>query len=202
MKPRTKKYLYVATALFFLALLYALKNTNYFVRAADFIAAFVAFFIIDSLFKLRFRNRHYIIFIFIATTGILFSPLYYWYPNYDKILHLVCPFLICVLIFYLVNRIQGISLPVKLYLVLSIVVSLLAFWELLEFFLDKFYNMQMQGVFVRDVTGMEKYKMIMDRNDDTMIDMLMGTIGSIVFASGQTAGHYIKKLRNKIKNKN
>ncbi len=201
MKPRTKKYLYVVIVLFLLGFLYALKNTSYFVRAADFIAAFVAFFVIDTIFKLRFRNRHYIVFIFIATTGILFSPLYYIYPNYDKILHLVGPFLICILIFYLINRIQGIGLPLKLFLTVSIVVSLLAFWELFEFFLDKVYNMQMQGVFVRDVTGMEKYNMIMDRNDDTMIDMLMGTMGSVVFAAGQTAGHFLKKLKNKIKNK-
>jgi len=200
MKPGVKKYFYIVAALFVLVLLYALKNTSYFVMAADFIAAFVVFFLIDTLFKLRFRNRHYIIFIFIATTGILFSPLYYLYANYDKVLHLASPFLICILIFYLVNRIQGIGLPIKLYLTVSIVVSLLAFWELFEFFLDKVYNMQMQGVFVRDVTGMEKYNMIMDRNDDTMIDMLMGTMGSVVFAAGQTAGHFFKKLKNKIKN--
>ncbi len=202
MKPRTKKYLYIATALFLLALLYALKNTSYFARASSFIAAFVAFFVIDTLFKLRFRNRHYIMFIFIATTGILFSPLYYIYPNYDKILHLISPFLFCVLMFYLVSKIQGISLPIKLFLTLSIVVSLLAFWEIFEFSLDKFYNMQLQGVWVRDVTGMGKLNMIMDRNDDTMVDMIMGIIGSLAFTAGQTAGYYIKKLKNKINNKN
>src|SRR4030042_5835164 len=163
MKPRTKKYLYVVTALFLLVLLYALKNTSYFARASSFIAAFVVFFIIDTIFGLKFRNRHYIIFIFIAATGILFSPLYYIYPNYDKILHLISPFLFCLLIYYLVNKIQGISLPVKLFLTVSIVVSLLAFWELFEFGLDKAYDLKMQGVWIRDVTGMGKINMIMDR---------------------------------------
>jgi len=103
--------------------------------------------------------------------------------------------------YYLISKIQGITLPVRLFLTISIVVALISFWELFEFFLDKFYDLKMQGVWVRDVTGMGKINMVMDRNDDTMIDMLMGAIGSVVFAAGQTAAHFFKKIKNKIKNK-
>lgn len=197
MNPRTKKYIYIAISLLLLAVLYALKNTSYFARASSFIASFVAFFIIDALFNLRFRNRHYLIFIFIATTGILFSPLYWIYPSYDKVLHFISPLLICILVYYLVYKIQEINFSTKLFLTVSIVVSLIAFWEVFEFFLDKAYNLNMQGVWIRDVTGMEKISMIMDRNDDTMVDMILGIAGSVVFASGKAVANIIKKIKNK-----
>ena len=93
MKVRTKRLFYVALGILIVGFLYALKNTAYFFRASAFISAFFVFWFADNILKLKFRPRHYIIIIFIATTGILFSPLYWIYPSYDKLLHFFNPIL-------------------------------------------------------------------------------------------------------------
>src|SRR3989344_1023388 len=43
-------------------------------------------------------------------------------------------------------------------------------------------DLKLQGVFLRDVQGLEKYNLLLDRNDDTMIDLLLGAIGSAVYS--------------------
>ncbi len=199
MKVRSKRLFYVAVGVLVVAVLYALKNTSYFARSASFVAAFVVFWIADTLLNLKFRNRHYLIIIFISATGLLFSPLYSLYTYYDKTLHFFNPILFCVLIYYLVNRIKGISLPMKLFLTFSITVCFLSLWELTEFFLDNFYDAKMQGVWLRDITGASKIQLIMDRNDDTMIDLLLGVLGTIVFSFGKLVGFYFGGLKNKKK---
>ncbi len=199
-KQHTKHVLYMAAGVFIILFLYALKNTSYFFRASAFIVSFVVFFLADTFFKLKFRNRHYLILIFIATTGILFSPLYLIYSNYDKVLHLLSPILFSILIFYLVSKINGISFFTKLVLTFSVTVCCLAMWELIEFSLDYLYNFKLQGVWLRDVTGMEKISLVMDRNDDTMADLLLGVVGSLIFAIGKTIGDYYNKFKNKKKN--
>lgn len=199
MKLHSKHLIYIAIGILVVALLYALKNSAYFFRAAAFVASFVVFWLADYLLNLKFKNRHYLILIFISATGLLFSPLYWLYTNYDKTLHLLNPILFCILIFYLVNKIKGISFPMKLFLTFSITVSFLLLWELTEFFLDKFYDAKMQGVWLRDITGASKIQLIMDRNDDTMIDLLLGVLGTIIFAIGKTIEFYINKLKNKKK---
>jgi hypothetical protein len=198
MKVKSKRLIYVALGVLVVAVLYALKNTSYFARAASFIAAVAVFWIADSLFKLKFRNRHYLILVFIGATGLLFSPLYSLYAYYDKTLHFFNPVLFCIIIFYLVNRIKNISFPTKLFLTFSITVCFLSLWELTEFFLDKLYDTKMQGVWLRDITGASKISLIMDRNDDTMIDLLLGVIGTTVFSVGKIVEFcFIKKNKKK-----
>jgi len=197
MKLRSKHIIYVAIGILLIIVLYALKNTAYFFRAGAFVVSFVVFWMADTLLGMKFRNRHYLIFIFIATTGILFSSLYYVYPSYDKILHFSNPILFSILIFYLVNKVDGISFPVKLFLTFSIIVSFLALFELIEFGLDKLYDFKLQGVWIRDITGASKIQLIMDRNDDTMIDLSLGALGVVCFAIGKTIEFYFKKLKNK-----
>lgn len=199
MKLRSKHILYVAVGILMIILLYALKNTAYFFRAGAFVISFVVFWMADTFLDLKFRNRHYFVLMFIATTGILFSPLYYIHSGYDKTLHLFNPILFSILIFYLVNKIHGISFPVKLFFTFSITVSFLALFELIEFGLDKMYDFKLQGVYLWDVSeaAATKVKLIMDRNDDTMIDLALGTLGTLIFAVGKTAEFYFNKLKNK-----
>ena len=197
MKIRTKHIIYVVVGIVLLGCLYALKNTNYFFRASAFIASFFLFWFVDMTFNLRFRNRHYLIMLFITTTGILFSPLYWIYPLYDKVLHFFNPILFCIIVFYFINRVKGISFSVKLFLTFSVTVSMLAMWELVEFSLDWMYDFKLQGVWLRDVTGMEKINLIMDRNDDTMIDLGLGVLGSLVFSAGKAVGFFVKKRKIK-----
>jgi len=45
---------------------------------------------------------------------------------------------------------------------------------------------------VRDITGLNKLNIIMDRNDDTMIDLILGTVGSIIFVAIKTISYCYK----------
>jgi hypothetical protein len=200
MKTKARKYLYIIIGLFVLGGLYALSNTSYFVRVLGFVVSITIFYSADVFFNLKFKNSHYVIFLAITTTGILFSPFYYIYPIYDKILHLISPFLICIILFHLINRLN-ISFGLKVYFTFSILVSLLGVWEVSEFLVDRFFGSTLQGVYINDLTAVSKLKLIMDKHDDTMTDMILGTIGSIVFVLEKTAANYIKKLNSNKKNK-
>lgn len=195
MELKNKRIVYLILSISVLAILYALKNTSYFARSSAFVASFVVFYFSDIIFKCKFKNIHYLIFFVASTFGILFSPLYYMFSIYDKVLHFITPFLICILAYAALEyRLKDVSLRMKLCIIVCVAVTLISFWELLEFSLDKLYNTQLQGVWVRDVTGMEKVKLIMDRNDDTMIDMTFGVLGSLFFVVVRTGLYFYKKF--------
>ena len=52
---------------------------------------------------------------------------------------------------------------------------------------------------LRDITGLEKYKLVIDKNDDTMIDLILGTAGTIIFVIGKTITNLFNKKSKKKK---
>jgi len=188
-----KRVILISIGVILLLLLYALKNTSYFARAATFIFSIALFYFTDTLFKLDFKMQHYILVIIIATTGILLSPLYFLYSGYDKILHFVSPLLMSFLVFFLVNKTKA-KFSTKLLITFSVVVMLITMFEIIEYAVDQFFNFQLQGVFERDYSGLAKLNIIMNKNDDTMMDLILGSIGTIFFAGGKTLEFYYKKL--------
>jgi len=193
LKIHTKKMIYIAIGIVLFLILYALKNTSYFLRSFNFIFSIFLFSLGDYFFKFRFKKRHYIILILISMVAILFSPLYFIAPNFDKTLHLINPILLSILVFFLVNKID-IRFSTKLMITFSFMISILALFEIGEYIVDQFFNYKLQGVFVRDLAGLNKLKIIMDRNDDTMIDLILGTIGSLTFAGYKTIEFHYKRL--------
>lgn len=169
-------------------------------RAGSFILSLWLFYFIDHGFHLHFKLRHYLYVLAILCFGILLSPFYYLYPNYDKLLHLLMPILISIMVFFAVNKLD-IKFQWKLLLTVTTVVSFLAIFEIIEYIIDLVLDLNLQGVYLRDVSGMEKFNLILDRNDDTMIDLILGVIGAIIFTSGKTIcyfynkRHQIKKIR-------
>jgi len=192
-----KRMIYAAIGIFIFILLYALKNTNYFMRASSFIFAIALFYFIDYFFDLNFKNHHYLIFIVVSALGILLSPFYFLYPNYDKVLHLVSPILLSILIFFLINKVK-INFSTKLMITFAFMISLLALFEILEYAIDQFFDFKLQGVFLRSREGLEKFNIITDKNDDTMIDLILGTIGSLLFIVIKTGAFYYKKYSRKL----
>jgi hypothetical protein len=69
----------------------------------------------------------------------------------------------------------------KLTFTFFIMVGLLSIFELGEYILDYFFNLKLQGVFLRNLQGLEKYNILMDRNDDTMADLGLGIISSLIY---------------------
>jgi len=195
MRKRTKRIIYIVLGIFILAFLYALKNTSYFARSATFIFSIFLFYMVDVLFKLKFKNIHYLTILAISTFGILLSPLYWIFSVYDKVLHFSMPILVSFLVYYLVDKIEGLKFQTKLFLTLSITTSILAFWEIVEFSLDKLYDLKLQGVWLRDVTGASKISLIMDRINDTMVDLILGVLGSLTFGVLKIIGYFYKKFK-------
>jgi len=191
-----KRVILISIGVILLILLYALKNTSYFTRVATFIFSIALFYFTDNFFKLDFKMRHYILVTIIATTGILLSPLYFLYSGYDKILHFVSPLLMSFLVFFLVNKTK-VKFSTKLLITFSVVVMLITMFEIIEYAVDQFFNFQLQGVFKRDYSGLVKLNIIMNKNDDTMMDLILGSIGTLFFAGGRIIESYYKKLMKK-----
>ena len=129
------------------------------------------------MFEVDFEFRHYIYIIIILSFGILLSPLYFLIESYDKILHFFLPILASFLIFYIADK-QKLSLQWKLLITFMFIVSFLAIHEIGEYVLDLLFDLKLQGVYIRDISGIEKLNLVLDKNSDTMIDLILGALGT------------------------
>jgi len=191
-----KRMIQFSIGILILIILYALKNTNYFLRTFTFLFSIGLFFFGDKFFELKFKPIHYLILILISTAGILLSAFYGLYPNYDKALHLISPVLISILVFYLINK-TDLKFSTKLLITFSVVIMSLAMFEIIEYLLDTFFDMKLQGVFLRSQEGLTKLNLVMDKNKDTMIDLILGSLGSLGFIIYKTITFHILRLKKK-----
>lgn len=192
MLSKKKKRIIIFSAVFVLLILYFLKNSSMFVRVAGFFTGILIFYFIDTFFKIDFKPRHYFYISIILSFGILLSPLYFVSDNYDKILHFVSPIFGSTLIFYMIDD-ERFSFQWKILVTFMFLLSFLAIHEMGEYIIDLIWDMKLQGVYVRDVSGLEKFHLVLPKNDDTMIDLLLGTAGALVFAAGKIVGYLWKK---------
>jgi|TARA_Y100000034_G_scaffold79823_1_gene95815 hypothetical protein len=194
MEYKTKRRFILGLSLLLFILFYFFKNTSTLLRIFATLAGLVSFYIFDHYFNIDFELKHYLYILLIAFFGILLSPLYFMSENYDKILHLIIPILTGGIVFFLVNK-QNLTLKWKLVTTLLFTIAILTIFEIIEFSLDKLWDLKLQGVYIRDITGLEKFNIIMDKNDDTMIDLIIGILGSLIF----TFYKVIKIMLNKLK---
>ena len=75
-----------------------------------------------------------------------------------------------------------------------IVVAILGLFEIGEYSLDYLFDLKTQGVYIRELGGLEKLNLIIDPLTDTMTDLIFGTLGSI-FYSGITWVFYRKRIK-------
>ena len=199
MEYKNKRRLILSVALLLLLVLYAFKNYEFMIRVLGTILGLWIFYFFDHAFRLDFKIRHYIYATIILTLGILFSPLYYIYPSFDKIMHLTMPILASIFVFFIVNRMK-IDFKWKLLITFMAMITLLTILEVGEYIIDYFWDYKLQGVYLRDITGLEKYNLVLDKNDDTMIDMMLGLLGSIIFIIGKALCRvFNKKYKKKFK---
>ncbi len=78
-------------------------------------------------------------------------------------------------------------------------VALLSLFEIGEYALDQLFGLKLQGVYLRDLSGVAKLNIILDKNDDTMIDLLFGTVGALIFVLARTIIFYKRKWNKRIK---
>ena len=179
-KYRKKRIAILVISFFVLIILYMFKNYSSLLRTFSAIGFLLLFYLIDHLFDADFSPVHYVFVVIIDVSSFLLSPLYYIYPNYDKIQHLVQPVLISFVVMHLVSRLK-IRIRWKLAFVFFIVIGFIGLHEIGEYVLDYFFDLKLQGVFLRNLQGLEKYDILLDRLDDTMIDMTFGVAGTLIY---------------------
>ena len=148
---------------------------------------------------MNFKNRHYGYVFGIIILGILLSPLYFLNSSFDKVLHLLMPILISIIAYYVLDTKTKLNFKYKLLITFMFMVTLLALWELAEYIVDYFWDFKMQGVYLRDITGLEKYNLVLDKNDDTMIDLMLGVAGTGIFMIGKNICRIFNKNSKKKK---
>jgi len=177
---RKKRTILLIFTVILLIAVYLFKSSSFILRAGSTIAVMALFYAIDHFFDIRFGKRHYLFMFIIVIAGFLASPLYYIYPNYDKIQHFIQPMFICSLAFYLIKKLH-LELKWKLVFTFLTVVAILGFFEIGEFTLDSLFHLKLQGVYLRDIGGLKKLNLVMNPLKDTMIDMLLGVMGAAIY---------------------
>ncbi len=199
MKYQNKRRLIIGISLFLLLGFYLTRNLSENVRVLGFIFGIILFYIIDYMFNINFKLIHYIFVIIILTFGVLLSPLYFLIESYDKILHFILPILASFLVFYVVDK-QKLSMQWKLLITFMFIISFLAIHEIGEYLLDLLFNLKLQGVYLRDISGLEKLNLVLSKHDDTMIDLIFGTLGAALFILGKTIQYsYKRRFGKKVK---
>lgn len=163
MKISLKKSLFIA--ILFMGVL-SLVFKQYFIFLI-FISCFAFtwffWFIIDRM-KINDKYKTYVcVFIWLHIFGTLF--LYDGFKYYDKFLHFLVPFFMTVMVY---NYSKKYKLEFPKITILLVVLGMLVLFEFFEYFVDVFLNLEMQG---RGQSGL----------DDTILDLLMGGLGSLTF---------------------
>lgn len=187
----------IGVSIFLLVLLYFIQNFSWIIRVGGFLLGLIIFYLIDHLFVIYFKPKHYILMGLILSSGILLAPLYFLHPAYDKVLHFISPILASILIFYIVDE-KKLSIQWKLWITFLFVTSFLMFHEVGEYLIDKLFDMKLQGVYIREgISGIEKLNLVQSRIDDTMIDLIFGSFGALTFSIGKIVGLFFEKRRFK-----
>lgn len=174
------------------------KNYSFLVKEGSFISWLLIFYFFDHAFNLNFRLRHYVYIMILLFFGVVLAPLYYISEIYDKILHLIMPIFLCAIIFYVVNK-SEIEFKYKLAITFAFAVCGLTILEIEEYIFDLLWDSKLQGVYARDVSGIIKYDLVLDKNDDTMLDLIAGMTGSLLFIVAKTVIFHYKKFKKRIK---
>ena len=167
-----------------LIILYFVLNNYFNIQTVSIISFFgmiivvIGFYLIDKAFKINFKKRHYLFIIIMAVAAITLSFLYFKYPYFDKIQHFFFPMMYASMVFYIVSKLK-LNKKYTLVFVFFIVVATSGLFEILEYLIDITLNWRLQGVFI--VTASGQFITIMSRIDDTMLDMITATLGTIVY---------------------
>lgn len=176
-----KRWTTLALAVVILAMIYFFKDEGFWLRAVSAASFILFFYAIDHWFDIRFKHIHYVFIVIIAVASLLLSPLYFIYPQYDKIQHLAQPILLCSIIYHMVSHIK-LELKWRLIFTFFIVISILGMFEMAEYTLDRLFDWKLQGVYLRDITGLNKFEVVSEPIDDTMIDLFFGVTGTCLYA--------------------
>jgi hypothetical protein len=191
----TKRRIVLSISLIVLGILFIFKSLNFLILSFSAIAFIAVFYITDHLFDLRFKARHYIFAVLISIASFLLYNLYSVYPAYDKFLHFVQPIMFASIFFHMTYELR-LKLKWRLLFVFFIVTGSVGVFEIGEWTLDKFFDLDLQGVVLKEVQEFgEKLIVLQEPIDDTMIDMGLGILGAALYSISVYAAYRKKRGR-------
>lgn len=143
-----------------------------------FLVLLLLFYFLDLIFRFKFKKRHYFFVIFIASAGILFGFLQFYFFYLDKILHFIGGVMLGSVVYHMAIKFNK---KKALILVFLIAFFVIVFYEFSEFLADVLSSTNLQGVFVYS-NG--KLVEVMSKALDTVLDILLGGIGVLVYIVG------------------
>lgn len=176
-----KRRTVIGLSIALLLAIYFFQNASFILRVITTIFSLSFFYFIDHFFDLRYKMHHYLIVILIALVTLMLSPLYYLYPNYDKIQHFIIPILMSIITYHMVDKLN-LELKWKITYTFFITAGILGLFEITEFILDRLFDLKLQGVYIRDLAGFEKFNLLQEPLSDTMNDLILGYLGSGLYA--------------------
>ena len=176
----SKRWSTLTLAVIILGMIYFFRDEGFLLRAVSAASFILFFYAVDHWFDVRFKPIHYAFIVIIAIASLLLSPLYYIYPQYDKIQHFAQPILLCSIIYHMVSHIR-LEMKWRLIFTFFIVISILGLFEMAEYTLDQVFDWNLQGVYLRDITGLNKFDVVVEPIDDTMIDLFFGVAGTCIY---------------------
>jgi len=147
------------------------------------LAIVILFFHIgNKAFDIGFKKRHYFFIVIMSVFGIALGFLLYTFPYYylDKLQHLIFPMMYASILLYMVRKLK-LTKGWTLFFIFAVVVASLSIFELMEYFLDLMFDWKLQGVFFRTSQVEGGFKLLLSRIDDTMVDILLGIIGTLIY---------------------
>jgi len=182
----------------FIVLLYFSRNLFIAIPFVITIVALLLFGYIDRSFKLNFPDSFYIYIFFIFILGTIIgpgAPPFGYYNRllvYDKLLHFISPILMSAVVFYILNRLE-ITLKWKFLMTVGLLFGVLGLFEIGEYISDVLFGTLLQGVYVLDIAEAVNYQVVLEPIHDTMQDLILGLLGSIVFVGYKFLELRIKK---------
>ncbi len=177
---KMKRLVVIVFSVIVLLSIYFFRDSSFILRSGVTVGGIALFYTLDHVFDVRFQNRHYAFMILILCASVLASPIYFLYPQYDKLQHFLQPILVASMIFFMLNKLN-LERKWKLWFAFYITVAILGLFELGEYTLDQFFDFNLQGVYLRDISGLGKFDVLVHPLDDTMIDMFLGVLGTTIY---------------------
>lgn len=188
---RIKQLIVGSMCILIAGMMYLFQNADMLLRTIGACMTVIAFYTLDHLYRIRFTSIHYFLMTIIAFASFLLSPLYFMYPYYDKIQHFIQPMMITYIFFFIVSKLS-LRFRWKMIFACALTLSFLGIFEVIEYGLDYFFNLNLQGVYLRDISGLNKLQLLIDPLSDTIIDIIYGLLGTLSFG----ATYYLLKRRS------
>lgn len=188
---KNKRRVIIALSGILIVLLYFTRSLSVLIPFSITVIALMLFGYIDKSFKFNFPEGYYFYIFAIFILGTVVGPgnppfgLYYRDIFFDKVLHAFTPFLMSVIMFFILDRLK-ITLKWKLLMTVGLVFGMLGLFEIGEYLSDVWFGTLYQGVYFKDFISRLELKIVTDPLTDTMRDLIFGLIGSAAYVGYRT----------------